>query len=53
MKSLMNIGFDRETVFGDNDKHIKTKIKSHKEKVNLGSQGKKYQKKIRHTNVCQ
>ena len=53
MKSLINIEFDRETVFGDNDEHIKTKIKWYKEKVNLGSQGKKYQKKIHHTNVCQ
>ena len=28
VSSLMNIEFDSELIYGDNDKHIKTKIKS-------------------------
>ena len=29
VKSLLNIKFDSEPVYGDNDKHIKTKIKTY------------------------
>ena len=41
MSSLMNEEFDSEFVYGDNDKYIKTKIKSHQDKVNTNFQGKK------------
>ena len=42
--SLMNIEFDSEPVYGDNDKYIKTKIKSYGDKVNTNFQGKKVPK---------
>ena len=41
---LMNIEFDSEPVYGDNDKYIKTKIKSYGDKVNTNFQGKKVPK---------
>ena len=37
----MNIKYDSETVYGDNDKCIKTKIKSSGDNVNTNFQGKK------------
>ena len=37
----MNIGFGSETVYGDNDKYINTKIKSYEDKVNTSFQGNK------------
>ena len=37
----MNIKFDSEPVYGDNDKYIKTKIKLHGDKINKNFQGKK------------
>ena len=37
----MNIEFNSETVYGDNDKHIKSKINSYGDKVNTNLQGKK------------
>ena len=37
----MNIKFDSEPVYGDNDKYIKTKIKLHGDKINTNFQGKK------------
>ena len=48
---LMNIEFDSETVYGNNDKYIKAKIKSNGNNVNTHFQGKKYQKKIHHISV--
>ena len=36
----MNIGFDSEPVYGDNDKCIKAKIKSYEDKINTNFQGK-------------
>ena len=39
--SLMNIEFDSEPVYGDNDKYIKTKINLYSDKVNTNFQGKK------------
>ena len=36
----MNIEFDREPVYGGNDKYIKTKIKLYGDKVNTNFQGK-------------
>ena len=41
ISSLMNIEFDNESVSGDNDKYIKTKIKSYRDKVNSNFQGNK------------
>ena len=40
----MNIEFDSEPVYGDNDKYIKTKIKLYGDKVNTNFQGKKLPK---------
>ena len=42
--NLMNIKFDSEPVFSDNDKYIKTKIKLYGDKVNTNFQGKKIPK---------
>ena len=41
VSSLMNIKFYSEPVYGDNDKYIKTKIKSYGDKINTTFQGKK------------
>ena len=34
ISNLMNIEFDSEPVYGNNDKYIKTKIKMHEDRVN-------------------
>ena len=34
VKNLMNIKFDSELVYGDNDKYVKTKIETYGEKAN-------------------
>ena len=39
--NLMNIEFDSEPVYGDNDKYIKAKIKSYGDKIDTNFQGKK------------
>ena len=44
ISNLMNIEFDREPVYGDNDKYIKTKIKTYEDRVNTNFQGKKVPK---------
>ena len=44
VSSLMNIKFDSELVYGDNDKYIKTKIKIYGDKVNTNFQGRKLPK---------
>ena len=44
INSLMNTEFDTESVYGDNDKYIKTKIKSYGDKVNTNFQGNKIPK---------
>ena len=38
--NLMNIKSDSEPVYGDNDKHIKTKIKLYGDKTNTNFQSK-------------
>ena len=48
VSNLMNIKFDSEPVFGDNDKYIKTKINLYGNKINTNFQDKKYQKKMHH-----
>ena len=42
--NLMNIKFDSEPVYGDNDRYLKTKIKLYGDKVNTNFQGKKVPK---------
>ena len=44
VSNLMNIKFDSEPVYGDNDKYIKTKIRSYGDKVNTNFQSKKIPK---------
>ena len=44
VSNLMNIKFDSEPVYGDNDKYIKTKIESYGDKLNTNFQGKKIPK---------
>ena len=46
--SFMDIEFDGEPVYGDNDKYINTKIKAYRDRINTNFQGKKYQKKMHH-----
>ena len=41
ISNLMNIEFDSDPVYGDNDKYIKTKIKMHEDRVDTIFQGKK------------
>ena len=45
VSSLINIEFDSEPVYGDNDKYIKTKIKLYGDKANTNFQGKKVNEK--------
>ena len=45
----MNIEFESESVFGDNDKYIKTKIKMYGD---TNFMVKEYQKKKLHVNIC-
>ena len=44
ISNLLNIKFDSEPVYGDGDKHIKTKIKIYEDRVNTNFQGKKVPK---------
>ena len=44
VRNLMNIKFDSEPVYDDNDKYIKAKIKSYGDKVNKNFQVKKITK---------
>ena len=44
MENLLNIKFDSEPVYGNNDKYIKTKIKVYAGNVNTNVQGKKIPK---------
>ena len=41
VENLLNIKFDNEPVYGDNDKYIKRKIKVYDTDVNTNFQGKK------------
>ena len=50
VRNLINIIFDTEPVYGG--EYIKAKKKIHWNKVNTNFQGKKYQNKILHVNVC-
>ena len=44
ISGLIGKEFDSEPVYGDNDKYIKTKIKSHGDKTNTNFEGKKIPK---------
>ena len=44
VSSLINIKFYSEPVYCDNDKYIKTKIKSYRDKINTNFQDKKIPK---------
>ena len=44
VNGLMNVEFDSEPVYGDNDKYIKTKIESYGDKINRYFQAKKISK---------
>ena len=48
----MNIEFDNEAVYGNNDQYIKTKIKIYGYKVNKIFTVKKYQNNKLHVNIC-
>ena len=48
----MNIKFVSELVYGDNEKYIRTRIKSQGDKVDTDFQGKKIPKEMYHTTVC-
>ena len=39
ISNLMNIEFDSEPIYGDNDKYIKTKIKMYEDRLNTNFQG--------------
>ena len=45
IKNLLNIKFDSEPVYGDNDKYIKAKIKIYNDSMITNFQGKKMPKK--------
>ena len=44
VSNLVNIKFDSEPVYGDNDKYIKTKIKMYEDRMNTKFQGKEVPK---------
>ena len=46
VSNLTNIDFDSEPVYGDTDKHKKTKIKMYEDKMNTNFQGKEVPKEI-------
>ena len=48
VKSLLNITFDSEPVYGDNDKYIKTKIKIYAGSVNTNFKSKGAPKEKKH-----
>ena len=56
-EKLMSIDFDSKPVYGNDDKYIKTKIKTYKDSITTNFHNKKgsrkYQKKKYHTNVYQ
>ena len=45
VSNLLNIRFDSEPVYSDNDKYIKTKIKLYRDKINTNFQGKNNKRK--------
>ena len=45
---FLDVQFDSDPVYGDNEKYIKTKIRMYEDRVISSFQGKKYQKKMHH-----
>ena len=45
IEELLNVKFESKPVYGDDEKYIKTKIKSYRDKVDTNSQDKKVPKK--------
>ena len=56
-KKLMKIDFNTKTTYGDNDKHIKTRLKTYKDSITTNfynkKGSKKYQKKKYHISCYQ
>ena len=52
VKTLLNIKFDNEPVYGDNDEYLKAKIEIYDNNVNTNFQVKKAPKKMPHISVC-
>ena len=44
VEELLNVKFESQPIYGEDDKYIKAKIKSYKDKVNTNFQGKKTSK---------
>ena len=57
IEKLISIDFDSKTTYGDDDKYIKTKIKTYKDSITTNCYNKKgskkYQNKNYHINVYQ
>ena len=53
VKGLLNIKFNSENVDGDNNKYIKTKIKTYGDSVITNFEEKKCQKKMHHDTFYQ
>ena len=51
ISNLLNIEFDSEPVYGDNDKYINAKVKMYEDRVNTNFQGIKVPKKMLHINA--
>ena len=51
ISNIVNIKFDSEPVYGDNDKYIKTKIKLYEDRLNTNFRGKKAPKKMHHVSA--
>ena len=52
-EKLLKIKFDSKLVYGDDEKYIKTKIKTYGDSVITNFHNKKCQKKTRHARVYQ
>ena len=53
MEKLLKIEFNSKPVYGDDEKYIKTKIKTYGDSVITNFHNKKCQKKTRHARVYQ
>ena len=57
IKKLLSIDFDSKPTYGDDDKYIKTKIKTYEDSITTNfynkKGSKKYQKRTFHANVYQ
>ena len=53
VEKLLRIDFESKPVYGDDDKYIKTKIKTHADNMITNFHNKKCQKKKHHASVYQ